>query len=222
MSRTEVQREVRVTAAVITQRPAQRAVPGPDGGLQMGPLVGAQPHRIGLVPVAPLGLAPGQLTQEALATRLTRAAAAPLVPGQERSMGWGRRGKVTPRSRITGHLRHAYDTTFAGGHPAPAPVSRVPPAGAAGAVRRGPRAGPAPHHSPRIRGLAWIVPLCPACGMALKAIVAAGKSRILLPGTYHLMPEMIVMITRWPGNGRGSLRRRRGASRPSGPAREEA
>lgn len=115
MGRTEMQREVRVTAAVITQRPAPRAVPAADRGLQMGPLVSAQPYRIGLVPVAPLGLAPGQLTQESLATRLTRTAAAPLVPGQERSMRWGRRGKVTPRSRITGHLRHVYDTTFAPG-----------------------------------------------------------------------------------------------------------
>ena len=60
MSRAEMQRKVRVTAAVITQRPASRAVPGPDGRLQMGPLIGAQPHRIGLVPVAPLGPAPGQ------------------------------------------------------------------------------------------------------------------------------------------------------------------
>lgn len=119
MGRAEVQRKVRVTAAVITQRPAPRAVPGPDGGLQMGPLVGAQPHRIGLVPVTPLGLAPGQLAQESLATRLTRAAAAPLVPGQERPMRWGRRRKITPRSRITGHLRHAYDTTFTRGHRAP-------------------------------------------------------------------------------------------------------
>jgi hypothetical protein len=83
MSRAEVQRKVRVTAAVITQRPASRTVPGPDGWLQMGSLVGAQPHRIRLVPVAPLSLAPGQLAQETLATRLTRAASAPLVPGQE-------------------------------------------------------------------------------------------------------------------------------------------
>jgi hypothetical protein len=119
MGRTEVQRKVRVTAAVIAQRPAPRAVPGPDGGFQMGPLVGAQPHRIGFVPVAPLGLAPGQLTQESLAARLTRAAAAPLVPGQEGSMRWGRRGKITPRFRITGHLRHAHDTTFTLGHRVP-------------------------------------------------------------------------------------------------------
>jgi hypothetical protein len=125
MGRTEMQREVRVTAAVITQRPAPRAVPAADRGLQMGPLVSAQPHRIGLVPVAPLGLAPGQLTQESLATRLTRTAAAPLVPGQERSMRWGRRGKVTPRSRITGHLRHIYDTTFAQGHQVPRRITPV-------------------------------------------------------------------------------------------------
>ena len=132
MSRAEVQREMRVTAAVITQRPARRAVPGPDGGLQVGPLVGAEPHRIGLVPVAPLGLAPGQLTQEALATRLARAAAAPLVPGQERSMRWGRRGKITPRSRTTGLLRHAPDFTFGGGHRAQAKTGIVaPPAVAA-------------------------------------------------------------------------------------------
>jgi hypothetical protein len=119
VSRAEVQRKVRVTAAVITQRPACRAVPGPDGGLQMGPLIGAQPHRIGLVPIAPLGPAPGQFAQETLATRLTRAAAAPLVPGQERPMRWGRRGKITPRSRTTGLLRHTYDTTLADGHRAP-------------------------------------------------------------------------------------------------------
>lgn len=130
MGRTEMQREVRVTAAVITQRPAPRAVPAADRGLQMGPLVSAQPYRIGLVPVAPLGLAPGQLTQESLATRLTRTAAAPLVPGQERSMRWGRRGKVTPRSRITGHLRHVYDTTFARGHQVPRRVTRVAAANA--------------------------------------------------------------------------------------------
>jgi hypothetical protein len=60
VSGAEVQRKVRVTAAVITQRPALRAVPVPDGGLQMGPLIGAQPYRIGLVAVAPLGPAPGQ------------------------------------------------------------------------------------------------------------------------------------------------------------------
>jgi hypothetical protein len=119
MSRAEVQRKVRVTAAVITQRPAPRAVPGPDRGLQMGPLVGAQPHRIGFVPVAPLSLAPGELAQETLATRLTQAAAAPLVPGQERPMWWGRRRKITPRSLITGLLRHAYDTTFAVRYPVP-------------------------------------------------------------------------------------------------------
>jgi len=133
MGRTEMQRKVRVTAAVITQRPAPRAVPVPDGGLQMGPLVGTQPYRIGLVPVAPLGLAPGQLAQESLATRLTRAAAAPLVPGQEGPMRWGRRGKVTPRSRITGHLRHAYDTTFALGHRVPRRVTRVAAARCLGA-----------------------------------------------------------------------------------------
>ncbi len=54
-----MQRKVRVTAAVITQRPASRTVAGPDGGFQMGPLVGAQPHCIRLVPIAPLGPAPG-------------------------------------------------------------------------------------------------------------------------------------------------------------------
>ena len=106
MGRTEMQREVRVTAAVITQRPAPRAVPGPDGGLQMGPLIGAQPYRVGLVPVTPLSPAPGEFAQEALATRLTRPTVAPLIPGQERPMRWGRWGKITPRSRISGLLRH--------------------------------------------------------------------------------------------------------------------
>jgi hypothetical protein len=119
MGRAEVQRKVRITAAVITQRPAQRAVPVADGGLQMGSLIGAQPHRVGFVPVAPLGLAPGQLAQERLATRLTRLATAPLVPGQEGPMRWRRRGKITPRFRITGHLRHVSDTTLARGYPAP-------------------------------------------------------------------------------------------------------
>src|ERR1700722_10754535 len=122
---------MRVTAAVITQRPARRAIPGPDGGLQMGPLVGAEPHRIGLVPVAPPRPAPGQLTQETLATRLARATAAPLVPGQERSMRWGRRGKITPRSRTTGLLRHPHDFTFDGGHRARAQPGSCPPPAAA-------------------------------------------------------------------------------------------
>src|ERR1700735_4599139 len=107
---------MRVTAAVVSQRPARRAVPGPGGGASGGPLVGAGPPRIGLVPGAPLGLAPGQLTQEALATRLARAAAAPLVPGQERPMRWGRRGKMTPLSRATGLLRHSDAFTAGGGH----------------------------------------------------------------------------------------------------------
>src|SRR5580704_7081596 len=119
---------MRITAAVITQRPAPRAVPGPDGGLQMGPLVGAEPHRVGLVPIAPLSLAPGQLTQEALATRLARTAAAPLVPGQERPMRWGRRGKITPRSRTTGLLRHSHDFTVGRGHRARATTGIVAPA----------------------------------------------------------------------------------------------
>jgi hypothetical protein len=130
VSRAEVQRKMRVTAAVITQRPARRAIPGPDGGLQMGPLVGAEPHRIGLVPVAPLGAAPGQLTQETLATRLARATAAPLVPGQERPMRWGRRGKITPRSRTTGLLRHPHDFTCDGGLRARAATGVVAPASA--------------------------------------------------------------------------------------------
>jgi hypothetical protein len=164
MGRTEMQREVRVTAAVITQRPAPRAVPAADRGLQMGPLVSAQPYRIGLVPVAPLGLAPGQLAQESLATRLARTAAAPLVPGQERSMRWGRRGKVTPRSRITGHLRHAYDTTFARGHQVPRRVTpgrgpNCPGAGCAG------RPASPDLIADNLR-LAWIVPSVPRCGMA--------------------------------------------------------
>jgi hypothetical protein len=30
-------------------------------------------------------------------------------------MRWGRRGKITPRSPISGLLRHTYDTTFAAG-----------------------------------------------------------------------------------------------------------
>lgn len=165
MGRTEVQRKVRVTAAVMTQRPAPRAVPVPDGGLQMGPLVGAQPYRVRLVPVAPLGLAPGQLAQEPLATRLTRAAAAPLVPGQERSMRWGRRGKIPPRSRITGHLRHVYDTTFARGHRVPRRVSRVAAANCLGARCAARPASPGA--SSRIicdlRGLSTSVP---PCGMA--------------------------------------------------------
>jgi hypothetical protein len=100
MSRAEVQRKVRVTAAVITQRPAQRAVAGADSGVQMGSVVGAQPHRIRLVPIAPLRLAPGQFTQESL------------------SMWWRGGGKIPPLSRITGHLRHANETTFARDHPA--------------------------------------------------------------------------------------------------------
>jgi hypothetical protein len=83
MSRAEVQRKVRVTAAVITQRPAHGAGPGPDGGVQMSPVVRAQPHRVGLVPVAPLQVAPGQLVQESLATCLTCVTTAALVPGQE-------------------------------------------------------------------------------------------------------------------------------------------
>jgi len=145
MRRTEVQRKVRVTAAVITQRPAPRAVPVPDGGLQMSPLVGAQPYRIGLVPVAPLGLAAGQLAQESLATRLTRAAAAPLVPGQERPVRRGRRGKITPRSRITGHLRHAHDTTFARGHRVPRRITRVAAASSLGAGCAARPASPGPH-----------------------------------------------------------------------------
>lgn len=119
MSRAEVQRKVRVTAAVIAQRAAQRAVPGPDGGFQVSPGIGAQPYRVGLVPIPALRVTPGQLAQERLATRLTRPAAATLVPGQELAMGWGRGGKVSPLSRITGHLRHADETTRAGEPAAP-------------------------------------------------------------------------------------------------------
>src|ERR1017187_1162051 len=111
MSRAEVQRKVRVTAAVITQRPAQRAVPGSDGRVQMGSVVGAQPRGVRLVPIAPLRLAPGQLTQESLATCLAGATPAALVPGEELSMWWGRGGEVSPLSRIPGHLRHADETT---------------------------------------------------------------------------------------------------------------
>jgi hypothetical protein len=118
MSRAEVQRKVRVTAAVITQRPAQRAVAGADSGVQMGSVVGAQPHRIRLIPIAPLRLAPGQFTQESLATCLAGATTAALVPGKELSMWWRGGGKIPPLSRITGHLRHANETTFARDHPA--------------------------------------------------------------------------------------------------------
>lgn len=119
MSRAEVQRKVRVTAAVVAERPAQRAVPGPDSGFQVSPGVGAQPHRVGLVPVPALRVTPGQLTQERLATRLTGNTAAALVPGQELSVGWGRGGKVSPLSRFTGHLRHEDETTRAGEAAAP-------------------------------------------------------------------------------------------------------
>ena len=83
MGRAEVQRKVRVAAPVITQRPAHGAVPGPDSGVQMSPVVRAQPHRVRLVPVAPLQIAPGQLVQEPLATCLTCVTTAALVPGQE-------------------------------------------------------------------------------------------------------------------------------------------
>ena len=162
MSRAEVQRKVRVTAAVITQRPAPRAVPGPYGRLQMGPLIGAQPHRIRLVPIAPLGPAPGQVAQETLATRLTRAAAAPLVPSQERPMRWGRRGKITPRSRITGLLRHTYDTTFADGHRAPGDKPGSGPAPAQGA----PPAQPPSASLRIIRHLPGLSTSVPPCGMA--------------------------------------------------------
>jgi hypothetical protein len=113
MRGAEVQRKVRVTAAVITQRPAERTIPGPDRGIQVGPVIGTQPHRVRLVPVAPLRIAPGHLAQERLATRLTRVTPAALVPGQERAVWWRRGGEIPPLSRVTGHLRHEDDTTVA-------------------------------------------------------------------------------------------------------------
>jgi hypothetical protein len=117
MSGGEVERKVRVTAAVMTQCAAHGAAPGADGGVEMGPVVGAEARPVGLVPVPPLRVPAGQLTQETLATCVTGAAAAALVPGQERSMWWRCGGKVPPLSRVTGHLRHADDTTFAREHP---------------------------------------------------------------------------------------------------------
>ena len=117
MSRTEVQRKVRVTAAVVAQRPAHGAVPGPDGGFQMRPVVGAQTCPVGLIPVPPLRVPPGQLMQEPLATGVTGAAAAALVPGEERSMWWRCGGKIPPLSLATGHLRHTDETTFGREHP---------------------------------------------------------------------------------------------------------
>src|ERR1700722_12697363 len=136
---------MRVTAAVIAQRPARRAIPGPHGRIQRGPLVGAEPRRVRLVPVAPLGPAPGQLTQETLATHLARATPAPLVPGQERSMRRGRRGKITPRSRTTGLLRPPHDFTFDGGHRARAATGVVATACRGAGAR--PRQSPEPHRA---------------------------------------------------------------------------
>jgi hypothetical protein len=164
MSRAEVQRKVRVAAAVITQRPAQGAVPGPDGGVQVSPVVSAEPHRVRLAPVAPRQVAPGQVVQEALATCFTCLAAAALVPGQERSMWWRCGRKVPPLSRVTGHLRHEDDTTFAleqSGLPAGA---AIPLAVSARAPARGFQDGNrSSRQIPLLRGLSLSVP---QCGMA--------------------------------------------------------
>lgn len=148
-----MQRKVRVPAAVMTQRAAQRAVPGPDGGLQMGPLVGAQPGHVRLVPIALLRAAPGHLTQEPLPAGIAWCAAAPLVPGQERPVRWRREGKGPPPSRITGHLGHADDTTFAREHPVP---GRQP--GSRHHIRRRRACGP-----PNVRDLALNPQHCVDC-----------------------------------------------------------
>lgn len=86
MGRGEVQREMRVPAAVIAQRPAQRAAAGPDRGVEVRPVVGAQPGPGLLFRIAPLGEPPGQLTQETLPAGVALVAPATLVPSQERAV----------------------------------------------------------------------------------------------------------------------------------------
>lgn len=106
MGRGEVQREMRITTAVIAQGTAERAAPGTDSRLQVGAFVSAQPRRGRPGPIPPLGVAPGQLTQETLSARLALVTAATLVPREEGAVRRRRRGEIRPAARVTGDLRH--------------------------------------------------------------------------------------------------------------------
>ena len=106
MGRGEVQREMRITAAVIAQRPAEWAAAGAHGRVQMGPVVRTQPGRRWLAGVVAMRVAARQFTQEGLATRLTLVTTTALVPGKEAAMRGWRGRQIPPAPRITGRLRH--------------------------------------------------------------------------------------------------------------------
>ena len=106
MRRGEVQREMRITAAVIPQRATEWAATGPHGRIQVSPLIRTQPGSGWLARLPAVRLAAGQFPQEGLATRLTVVTTAALVPGKEAAMRWRRRRQIPPAPGITGGLRH--------------------------------------------------------------------------------------------------------------------
>jgi len=125
MGHREVQREMRITAAVIAQRAAEWAAPGAHGRIQVGPLIRAQPGPVRRARLPAVRLATGQFPQECLATRLTLVTTAALVPGQEAAMRWWRGRQIPPAPGITGVLRHNMTLLGAGGTRAAALIAPI-------------------------------------------------------------------------------------------------
>ena len=117
MRRGEVQREMRITAAVIPQRATEWAATGPHGRIKVSPLIRTQPGSRWLARLPAVRMAAGQFPQEGLATRLTLVTTAALVPGKEAAMRWRRRRQIPPAPGITGVLRHNMTLLGARAHP---------------------------------------------------------------------------------------------------------
>jgi hypothetical protein len=117
MGHREVQREMRITAAVIPQRATEWAAAGPHGRIQVRPLIRAQPGSRWLARLPAVGMAAGQFPQEGLAARLTLITTAPLIPGQEAAMRWRRGRQIPPAPGVAGGLRHSMTLLAARGHP---------------------------------------------------------------------------------------------------------
>ena len=115
MGRGEVQREMRITAAVIAQRPAEWAAAGSHGRFEMGPVVRTEPGRRWLAGLLAMRAAARQFTQEGLATRLTLVTTTALVPGKKAAMRGWRGRQIPPAPRITRRLRHNMTLLGTGG-----------------------------------------------------------------------------------------------------------
>jgi hypothetical protein len=117
MRRGEVQREMRITAAVIPQRATEWAATGPYGRIKVSPFIRTQPGSRWLTRLPAVRMTAGQFPQEGLATRLTLVTTAALVPGEEAAMCWRRRRQIPPAPGITGGLRHNMTLLGTPGHP---------------------------------------------------------------------------------------------------------